>query len=370
VPSASLKKQEIIMTKKNQIILKTLCLCVFVVSLNLAATDSRIISLQPECRTFYADREHTFTVVTKSLTGESLNWNLRYAGRTLAAGKRTIPENGEVKISFQFPKLNPGVIAETEFSCWVGKKALGTRSQALGKNEHRTSNKNELRRNLFFFNPNPFEGQKKALEERQIGVWEASEGGTLSELLKSLEVPFAEVADPEQFNGDVLLVIGIDFDSSPGTFDALLDLVKKGKKIIIMPPTLGKFPLNADKLDGIILGGNEYIGIRSQALGIRKKFDTKTWNGKAIPGKTFKLIPFNDTVGLEINNTPNGFSFCELRIKEALGTGHQALREEGGKAKGIKNNAGRMIITTLDIINGAKVSPTPAYLLKELIRRD
>ena len=380
----------------------TLCFCVFVVNFNLLAEDPAIISLKPECRTFYADREHTLTILTESAAGEALSWNLRYAGRTLAAGKRNIPQNGEVKIAFKFPKLNPGVIAGTEFNCWVGKQALGTRHQALGKNEERgrksedgdqsrkegrehptsniersTSNVNKgkelrqsnkirrsniIRRSLYFFYPNPFEGQKKALKERQIGVWETTEGGTLSALLKSLEVPFAEVADPIQFNGQILLVTGIDFDSSPGALDALLELTKKGKKVIIMPPISGKFTLDVDKFDGIVLGGKEYIiggnnfgvpplgGLGSSSIPPkggtpnRKKFDTESWNGKTIAQTRFNLIPSGETIELEFNKANKGFTYCELRKEK-----------------------GKVIITTWDIINGAKISPTPVYLFKILI---
>ena len=114
-----------------------------------------------------------------------------------------------------------------------------------------------------------------------------------------------------------------------------------------MPPLSGTIPLNIDKLDGIILGGNGYIGTRSQALSIRKKFDTKNWNGKVINTKSFNLVPDGEVIALKIDEKTNGFTYCELRTKK-----------------------GKIIITTWDIINGAKISPTPVYLLKEILMKD
>ena len=111
-----------------------MCLCVFALKVTLWADNGKI-SMQPECRTFYADREHIFIIKTEGYANKSLSWNLRYAGRTLASGKRNIPLDGKVKITFKFPKLNEGVIAATEFNCWVGKKVSG-RQNGKGTKEN------------------------------------------------------------------------------------------------------------------------------------------------------------------------------------------------------------------------------------------
>ena len=66
--------------------------CIYLFCSLVAAEDSEI-SLLPNCHTFYAGREQIFTVVTKGLNNKRLSWNIRYAGRTLAAGQRIIPEN-------------------------------------------------------------------------------------------------------------------------------------------------------------------------------------------------------------------------------------------------------------------------------------
>lgn len=323
---------------KNLTYIFTLCLCALVVF----SSEATEITMQPDCRTFYAGREHTLTVQTAGAKGERLNWNLRYAGRTLAGGQRIIPANGEVKITFKFPELNEGVVAETEFSCFIGKeRRTSPVAKAMGDKpniEHPTSN--EFKKTLYFFYHNPFASQKEALKKLKIAVWEAG-GEALSELLTELALPFVKISAPEQFSGKVLLISGLNFDSSPGTLEACLQLAQKGTKVIIMPAISGNTQLPLARLDGLKMGKNDLIRGTS---GIRKKFDNENWNGKAINQASFKLIPGGETIQFSAEENAKGFTFCELR-----------------KGKG------KVILTTWDIINGAKESPTPVYLLKELI---
>jgi hypothetical protein len=307
-------------------IYKTLLISSF---LFVACFTNAQISIKPNCQTFYADKEHTFAIIAINEVGKSLNWNMKYAGRTLAAGKQTVPNNGIVTIKIDFPKLEKEVIVTTEFSYFIDRNKV-------------------FKRQLFFFNPNPFEGQKKALEERQVGVWDAGSENTLGEFLKDLEVPFAEVADPEQFSGKVLLVSGLDFDHAPGAIEACLKLAKQGKKVIIMPKISGKITIPLNKLDEIKLGKNNLIkGNSHQPIGIRKKFDTKNWNGKTINQKSIKLNPNGENIDLAVVEEANSFTYCEL-----------------SKGKG------KVILLSWDIVTGAKQSPSPVYLLKEMLIGD
>ena len=347
---------------KYILILSLLCF----LRLNLYSEEKGTLSLKPDCKTFYTGREHTLTVRTQRLTGEGLNWNLRYAGRTLASGQGKIPANGEVKITFKFPELKEGVVAECLFRSWVGEKpdehrtsnpaSAGQASNLSRSAGHPTSNgkQKQIKRTLYFYYPNPFVGQKEALKKLRMGVWEPSEGEALSEFLKPLEVPFAKVADPAGFDGEVLLVSGLDFDEFPGVAETLLKLVDNGKRVIVLPPFSGTIPGFAEKANEVKLAKKRVIQEFS------KKFDTETWNGKAIANTSMKLTQIDDIVALEVrehrtspvakamgdrsNEKGMGFTYCEVR-----------------KGKG------SMIITTWDIINGAKESPTPVYLLKEML---
>jgi len=325
--------------------------------------------------------EYTLTLITKNTAGQSLTWNLRYAGRTLASGKRKIPKNGIVKIDIEVSKLNQGVIAETEFTCRIEKKSVGATSQKLGTKLYAPAAlQYEIKKSLYFFYPNPFKGEKRFLETRQIGVWEETEGGALSELLKSLQVPFAKVADPAQFKGKVLLASGVDFESSPSAFDTLFQLVKKGIKVIVMPPISGTFPVPIKQINEIKLGGHDYISGKALrgsekttanaenkalrgALDIRSKFDTDTWNGKVINTKVLNWKIDREKIILKIQPLGDGgFSYCELKAKKVSAvTGDQALVKEKKMPEGI------MTIITWDIVNRAEESPTALYLLKEII---
>lgn len=314
---------------KMKTLILTFLLCVFSLNTVLFADSKGTLSLQPDCNTFYAGREHTLTIRAEGLTGEHLSWNLRYAGRTLASGQRQIPAAGEVKITFAFPELNEGVVAETEFSCFIGKQALSTIREAIEK---------EMRRRLYFFYPDPFVSQKESLKELKIGVWEPSGGEALSDLLALLDVPFKKIADPANFNGQALFVSGLDFDAFPGVSSTLLELAGQGKKIIILPPFSGTFPQFAKKTDNVILSKNQAIPR------FDKKFDADNWNGNPVSNGSMKLVFFDDGVALKRADNESGFTYCELSIAE-----------------------GRIILTAWDIVNGAKVSPMPVYLLKEML---
>lgn len=304
-----------------------LILCVAWFSGSASAAE---ISLEPNCRTFYADHEHTFTISAKDAVGKELSWNMRYAGRTLAAGKQTIRNNGMVKIKIDFPELEDEVIVTAEFSCWLGK-------QALGKNRKDKS----FIRKMTFFNPNPFEGKKAVLAKRQIGIWNAGDDNSLADLLTELEVPFAKVAAPEQFSGKVLLVSGLNLQKAPGALEACLKLANFGKKVIILPEISGKTKIPLAKLAGMKLGKNDLI--KDQG-GISKKLDKENWNGQAINQNSLKLQAAGENIELKVIDKSTGFTFCEL-----------------SKSKG------QVIFTTWDIVKRAKDSPTPVYLLKEML---
>lgn len=319
--------------KRLDIIMKTLILtlllCAFALNTALLADPKGTLSLQPDCGTFYAGREHTLTIKAEGLTGECLRWNLRYAGKTLTSGQRQIPAGGEVKIPFAFPELNEGVVAETEFSCFTGKPALSTGCEAIEK---------EIKRRLYFFYPDPFVSRKESLKELKMGVWEPGEGEALSGFLELLDVPLKKVADLANFNGKVLFISDLDFDEFPGVSSTLLEMAGQGKKIIILPPFSGTFPQFAKKTDNVILSKNQAIPR------FNRKFDADSWNGNSVSNGSMKLVFLDDGVALKRANNGSGFTYCELSIGE-----------------------GGIILTEWDIVNGAKVSPTPVYLLKEML---
>jgi hypothetical protein len=323
-------------------LISTLCFClviwnIFALNIALCAEDVPKITLSPNCQTFYAGREHTLTITADKFTGERLSWNLRYAGRRLAAGERQIPANGEIKITFNFPKLNEGVIAEVEFSCFAGEKM-----------EKDVKLNREIKKKLYFFHSNPFVGQKETFKKMNIGVWEAGDKEELSTLFKKLDLPFAKIADPANFTGEVLVVSGLDFDENPGISETLANLAETGKKVIILPPVSGSFANFAKESNALILRKNDII------KEFNKKFDSKNWNGTDSTEKSLRISQIDDTPSLKVVEKSGGFTFAEIRYKAAA--------YAGNKKKNYK-----IILTTWDIVKDAEVSPTPLYLLKNIL---
>jgi len=253
--------------------------------MNAVVADESNLDLLPRCQSFYSGRESELTV-RGAVAREKLSWNLRYAGRTLAAGEGVVSADGQFKIRFNFPKLNPGVVAATEFSAYSGEV--------------------RIRKVLHFYYPNPFAGNKEQLKKLKIAVWQADEEDKLAVLLKSHDVPFKEISDIANFPGDVLLITGLDFAEYSGLAEELYKLAKTGKRIIVIPPLQGTFPLPGVAAEKIRLGKNQIINEYG------KRFDTDAWSGKPVSQKSFKTVPYDDGVALEVVDSTEGFTFCEI----------------------------------------------------------
>jgi hypothetical protein len=142
------------------------------------------------------------------------------------------------------------------------------------------------------------------------------------------------------FDGKLLIASGINFNESPGLFDELLKLTQNGVKVIILPAFSGTLSLKSETINKLILSGTDIISE------FNKKYDANSWNGGEITSMSFKIVPYDENTGLELTETKGSFSFCEIRNSLSKG---------------------KLIICGFNIIGLAKQSPTPAYLLKDLI---
>ncbi|HCE44985.1 MAG TPA: hypothetical protein DET40_15705 [Lentisphaeria bacterium] len=252
------------------------------------------------------------------LNGKNLSWNLKYSSLTIAAAEQAVPETGIVELKFAFPEIKDGVNATAELVCTSGDK--------------------KLVKNIFFFSQNPFAFKKKIYEKMKIGLWAPSGDASVKKLLESLGVVTADVANFAGFKEKLLIIAGIDFSNFSGLDKELVNICSAGTTILIINPQAGSLPLKTENFKNMIFSRNEKI------MDFDKKFDVERWGDSMPNDKTMKLIPFDDGVGVEINNNKNGFAFISAKI---------------GK--------GELVICTWEIFGKADKSPTPLYLLEKLM---
>lgn len=288
----------------------------------LFSTDNKPELFLDSTDNFYSGRENVLRLKPLTPAIKNISWNMRYCGRTIASGEVSQTNTSEIKIKFSIPKLNPGVIANVLFTC-------------LGK-----TGKKLLEKQLYFFPPNPFIDRSQYLKKQKIAVWELGESGKLSKLLNSLNVPFTQISSLSELEDNkTVLISGLDYDEFSGIQDEILQFAAKEKrKIIIMPPLSGTIPIASAKCRRILFAKN------SEIKKFNRKFDSEKWADVCIPQKSFKIAVFDDMMSISLEKNSKGYSYCEL---------------DAGSSQ--------IIICAWDIAGLAERSPTPLYLLSNLI---
>jgi hypothetical protein len=290
------------------------------IAIRAAEAPSLAVTIAPSAHTFLAGREHRLrlSVTPPAAVGGTLAWNLHYAGRTLAAGELTPGPDGAADLRFVFPELNPGVRADTLLTVSSGGATFT--------------------KTLHFFHPNPFLGESRRWQLAKIAVW-SPEDEALPAWLESLEIPFSPIDDIAQATGQILLVVGVDFDSLPGVPETLADIAARGTTVIVMPPFDGHFPIPANARD-VRLADN------SRILEFDKTLDAESWGVHPVASRHLQMVAQDDVPVLQAaTDTSARFTSCEIRT-----------------------GAGRLWLLSWNLAAAAaKDSPTPGQLLHHLL---
>jgi len=286
-------------------------------AIHAAEAPSLAVTMAPPAHTFLAGREHRLRLSAPAAVGGTLAWNLRYAGRTLAAGEASPGADGIAELRFAFPELNPGVRTDTLLTVSSGGATFT--------------------KTLHFFHPNPFLGESRRWQLAKIAVW-APEDDALPAWLKSLEIPFFPIDDVAQATGQVLLVSGIDFDDLPGLPETLADIAARGTTVIVMSPFDGHFPIPASATD-------VRFADSTRILEFDKTLDAESWGVHPVASRHLRLASRDDApVLLPDDDVGSRFTSCEIRT-----------------------GTGRLWILSWNLPAAAKDSPTPGQLLHHLL---
>ena len=165
-----------------------------------------------------------------------LGWSLSVAGRTLARREQAVAVNPgrpeTVAVTFEFPKVKPGVIMEARLSVAVygqeGAPPAASHEKMLwvfcdDPFAHQTEWVKQLGIVLF----DPEEGTRKAFEKARIPFTAAGNLDAVAELSKGL----------------LVVGEGTSFEDCPGLPDVMMKLAAKGVPVCCLAPSGGEFVL-------------------------------------------------------------------------------------------------------------------------------
>ncbi len=263
-------------------------------------------------KNLFANTEYSFSITGKTTGNESLNWNISSLGRTIFAGSATIKEE-TTQIKFKTPNIKTGFIGKFQLSCYIKDISI--------------------KKDFYVFNKNPFALDNNKIESLGVCVYDITENNKVIEQLKTYNEKIKKTSNIEDFDGKVLVIIGLDFENNPGIEDVIFAECAKGRKIIFIAPVAGTISIANKNIKSIKMTGNEIIAEYN------KKYD----NNISITKFALSQVDY-DTV-LNFNNMQkSNFSYCEMKIGE-----------------------GSIIFFGMDIFKNKDISPTEIYLLKDLI---
>jgi len=260
---------------------------------------------------FYAGEKYRLKVTLpgNSTSQSGVAWTINSMGAELCAGNATVKPDGTFEIEFTAPRLNPDVSVKAELIC---RNIPGAPAATL------------------FFRSAEIFIPLAAVEALKLNILKTGEADDpLTAAFKTRKIPVKQIGSLEEFDGQVLIVCGMDFDENQEAAKTLAGLAAQGKKIIILPPLKGHFPAGNRQFDQIMLGKTAYI------KSLNKEFDLPLTAG------TFTTAAWDESFVLTCSNQADAFS-CGI----------------------FKAGRGAVIITTWDLSKMQETNPSAWYLLK------
>jgi len=234
-----------------------------------------------EQHAFFSGREYSIDLKLppENFSGKNASWTILSRGSRVGQGKLTADDQ---LMRFMMRELRPGMVISA--SMRIG----GVRRSMIA--------------NLYFFSDKPF-AEMRSLSNLNIVLWpkESDLGGTLDKF----GLPHTKVTELKEFEGDVLLLGGADFNIEDGLSLQLLKLAREGKKIIITPPLVGKFKLPNDEFSKVsIIPRNGLKSMRREFdnLPLASSIDIDV-NGKEL---LMKFVSGNNGIGGAVIDIGNG----------------------------------------------------------------
>ncbi len=186
----------------------------------------------------FAGRVTPYKIVLSSdqKSHSSITWKLISKGRVLSSGQQTVnfsnKESGTITLPLSSPPVKPGI-------------TLASRLIIEKADENDLQQRLVYDSNLTIYGPDIPLTEKKVYRKLDIQLFDPI--GRTSEILDELSIPYSVLSKSQLINqtntGLILIGAGIEFNSQRGLANALIDLAKKGQRILVLQPLSGQIRL-------------------------------------------------------------------------------------------------------------------------------
>ncbi len=302
----------------------------------------RIADLQP-WHGYFAGQETVFNVaITAHRPVEGrLTWQFALMGRTATRGEQAFVMDAAqpfaVEIPLLLPEPKPGVIVEATLEINVIDDSGNQRTAVH-------------RKNVRIYPENPFFEQTVWLEKQHIHLFDPE--NTIADQLTELGVPFTLVANLAtlQDRRDGILIVGeaISFRDYRGLFAETLTMASRGMRVLFLAPAAGEIEMPGMGDSGLPRPRSMRFHGPEIIAQYDKKMDDTAW-------------------------PPDGrIVAAGISLEGARGTVLGHVERQAGAWPWIEfeyANGGRLILCGLAIMEKWNASPTPRFLLYEIIRK-
>lgn len=187
----------------------------------------------------FADQVTHYEII---LSGErnsstSISWKLISKGRALSSGQQTIRFANDESLTTTFPLKTPPL-----------KPGISLQAQLIVEEDNKSKGKNLVlyRSKLVIYGPDILLTDRNLDQNLNIQLFDPI--GKTSKILSGLKIPYKSRTKSQLLNlkakGLIILGAGIALDRQRGLISAVIDLAKKGQRVLILQPVSGNIPFS------------------------------------------------------------------------------------------------------------------------------
>jgi hypothetical protein len=316
------------------LVVGTFCLTTIAAAAAPDAAPEIVVRNLPQ--TVFAESEVVVELVLPEPAGEAkrIAWSLEATGgRALNRSEFTVkPGAASASVTCKFPPLKETVVLPLRFRAALEKSAAVAEKQ------------------IWVFPRSPWIRRRDAEARPKITLFDPEE--TIGKYLTEGEVAFEAITNlatlGERRESLVLVGEGVDFREYPGLASALWRAAAAGNRVVCLAPAGGSLPF-----------AEEPVEPRPSSFSLRRadviadfdaRFDGRLWaDSDGLPKTRFTPRGEGNVPSLEVTDDAGAWPWLEVRFA---------------------STGGKLVVCGFGLIEGWDASPTPRYLLAQLLSLD
>lgn len=271
------------------------------------------------------------------VTDGRLLWRYSADRRTLSRGEAGLhgSEPGIAEIPLKVPEVRDGVVFPTELSV----------SYVASELENRSSSR---KKTLWLFPEDPFANQQQMLRELELSLFDPI--GSTKDVFKKAGLACTQIRNRSALSGvshDSCVIVGegTSLSRNRGLAEQLVRFSAAGGSVLMLAPSDGMIPM-PDEIDDRQPGAFRFR--RHHVIrDFDKRLDSIAWPGStALPGSRVSLKTRLGRIAMEVSENGN-WPWIEIEYPETKG---------------------RYVFCGFRLIENWSQSPTPRYLLLEILK--